>query len=316
MLRAQQALPDDQGLLEQRDRLGRAARRLVGGGQAVPRVQRVRMVGAQQPLKVRGQRLADRDGLRRAVAELDQVIERQEPEPQQDPGQLLIGLAGRLGRLGQRRHLLGDVPDGRAIRRSGQRPRPGFQQRGGAPADLRQPPRGQSVPDDPRHQAVGDDGLAVQAESQQRPVGQLVQRRVHHGGRLAPAQHARLPGGMQQVPADPGPGQHRDELHRPVAAPAGTASRDSRTARAVPAGPPRPAAPAAGPGTRRIRDCPAAISAAASASASGRCPSSAATAPAAASSPGRCARPGKPAPPPQRTRQPGRAAPGPTPGGW
>jgi len=49
------------------------------------------MLAAQQPLKVRGQRLADRDGLRRAVAELDQVIERQEPEPQQDPGQLRIG---------------------------------------------------------------------------------------------------------------------------------------------------------------------------------------------------------------------------------
>ncbi len=91
MLRAQQAFADDQGLLEQRDRVGWAARRLVGSGQAVPRVQYVRMLAPQQPVKVRGQRLADRDSLGRAIAELDQVIERQEPEPQQDPGQLRIG---------------------------------------------------------------------------------------------------------------------------------------------------------------------------------------------------------------------------------
>ena len=78
MFRAQQAFADDEGLLEQRDRVGWAARRLVGGGQAVPRVS-VSGCRGQQPVKVRGQRLADRDGLGRAVAELDQVIERQEP---------------------------------------------------------------------------------------------------------------------------------------------------------------------------------------------------------------------------------------------
>ena len=116
MVGAQQALPDGQGLLEQRDRLGDPARRQVGGGEAVPRVQGVGMVGTQQPLEVRGQRLADRDGLRRAVTQLKQVIERDEPEPQQNPGQLFVGLCRGLGHaVQQRRHLLRDPPDGPAI---------------------------------------------------------------------------------------------------------------------------------------------------------------------------------------------------------
>ena len=49
--------------------------------------------GTQHPLEICGQRLAGRDGLRRAVAQLDQVVQRQEPEPQQVPGQFLAGLA-------------------------------------------------------------------------------------------------------------------------------------------------------------------------------------------------------------------------------
>jgi hypothetical protein len=44
------------------------------------------MASAQQPLEVRGQRLTDRDGLRSSTAQLDQVGQREEPEPQQDPG--------------------------------------------------------------------------------------------------------------------------------------------------------------------------------------------------------------------------------------
>jgi len=39
------------------------------------------MAGAQYPLEVRGQRLADRDRLWRAVAQFNQVIQREEPEP-------------------------------------------------------------------------------------------------------------------------------------------------------------------------------------------------------------------------------------------
>ena len=63
------ALPHGQGLLEQRDRLGDPACRQVGGGEAVPRVQGVGMVRTQQTLEILGQRLADRDGLRRAVTQ-------------------------------------------------------------------------------------------------------------------------------------------------------------------------------------------------------------------------------------------------------
>jgi len=44
------------------------------------------MARAQQPLELRGQRLTDRDGLRGAIAQLDQVIKRDEPESQQDLG--------------------------------------------------------------------------------------------------------------------------------------------------------------------------------------------------------------------------------------
>ena len=66
--------------------LGDPARRQIGGGEAVPRVQGVGMARTQQPLEVRGQRLTDRDCLRGAIAQLDQVIKRDEPEPQQKFG--------------------------------------------------------------------------------------------------------------------------------------------------------------------------------------------------------------------------------------
>ena len=92
----------------------RASRRLVGGGGRSAR-SAVRMAGAQYLFKVRGQRLADRDSLGRAVTELDQVIKRQETELQQHPGQVLIGQARRPGHLSQRRQLLGYIPDSQAI---------------------------------------------------------------------------------------------------------------------------------------------------------------------------------------------------------
>src|ERR1700678_349600 len=106
MVRAKQPLPADQSLLEQRNRLGGPARRLVGGGEAVSRVQRVWMIVTQRSVKVGDQRLADGDGLRRTVAELNQVIEREEPEPQQDSRELLISLSRGCGPASQRRHLL------------------------------------------------------------------------------------------------------------------------------------------------------------------------------------------------------------------
>ena len=61
-----------------------------------------------------------------------------------------------------------------------------------------------------------DDGLAVQAESQQRPAGQVLQRPIHQDrSHTLPAagQNARLPGRMQQRPPDPCSGQHRHDLH-------------------------------------------------------------------------------------------------------
>ena len=91
MVGAQLAHEYGQSLLEQRDRVGDPVRRQIGGGEAVARVQGVWMARTQQPLEVRGQRLTDRDGLRGAVAQLNQVIKRDEPEPQQDLGELLVG---------------------------------------------------------------------------------------------------------------------------------------------------------------------------------------------------------------------------------
>ena len=44
------------------------------------------MVRTQETLKVLDQRLADRDCLRRTVTQFNCVIERDEPETQQDPG--------------------------------------------------------------------------------------------------------------------------------------------------------------------------------------------------------------------------------------
>ena len=82
------------------------------------------MVTAQHPLIVRRQLLADRDRLRRAFTQLDKVIEREEPEPQQKSGQLLVGLAlGPRRIIQQRRHLLRDIPGGLAIVRSRKRRR-------------------------------------------------------------------------------------------------------------------------------------------------------------------------------------------------
>ena len=73
MVGAQQPLPVGQGLLVQGDRLGGAARGLVGDGEVVPRGQGVGVVGAQQPHLIGEQRLADQDRLRRAVTQIAQV---------------------------------------------------------------------------------------------------------------------------------------------------------------------------------------------------------------------------------------------------
>ena len=43
------------------------------------------MVRTQETLKILGQRLADRDCLRRTVTQFKQMIEGDEPEPQQHP---------------------------------------------------------------------------------------------------------------------------------------------------------------------------------------------------------------------------------------
>ena len=220
MVGAQQSLSCGQGLLEQRDRVGYPVRREIGGGEAVPRVQGVRMVRPQQPLKVGSQRLADRDGLRGTIAQLNEVIKRDEPEPQHNSGQVPVGLPGEPGRvLQQRLYLLGDIPDRRTILRPAKRNGARFQHGCGDPADRRQPlPTSQPVTDHPRHQAMHDNGLAVQAEAQQRPVVQPLQRPVHLDCRYsmtAAGQHARLPGDMQHFAANPGRRQHGHDLQRP-----------------------------------------------------------------------------------------------------
>ena len=68
MVGTEQPLPVRENLLDQRDRVGDPARRVVGGGEAVARAHGVRMARAEQTLEVRGQGLADRDGARHAVA--------------------------------------------------------------------------------------------------------------------------------------------------------------------------------------------------------------------------------------------------------
>jgi hypothetical protein len=73
-------------LLDERDRVGDPACLPVGAGQVVPRPYGVRIVGAQQTVEVRDQRLADRDGVRHGVTQLDQVIEPEGSKPRQHRG--------------------------------------------------------------------------------------------------------------------------------------------------------------------------------------------------------------------------------------
>jgi hypothetical protein len=66
---------------------------------------------------------------------------------------------------------------------------------------------GQRIPHHARDQVVRDDGLAIQAERQQRPLRQPRQRPLHQiRGYLGPVaagcQHTHPPGVMQQLPAD------------------------------------------------------------------------------------------------------------------
>ena len=87
---------------------------------------------------------------------------------------------------------------------------------GRAPRRGEASPSGQPAADHSRHQAVHRDGLAIKAETQQRPFVQPLQRLVYHGrGDPAPAaeQRARLPGSTQQVAADHGRRQHGHGLH-------------------------------------------------------------------------------------------------------
>ena len=79
---------------------------------------------------------------------------------------------------------------------------------------------GQGIAHHAHDQVVRDDGLAIQAEGQQRPLRQPRQRRVHQvGGHLGPVaagrQHTRPPGVVQQLPADSPGRQHRRDLHDP-----------------------------------------------------------------------------------------------------
>jgi len=118
-----------------------------------------------------------------------------------------------------------------------------------APAGLR--PRRTADGD----QAVREDRLVIQAEGQQRPLRQPRQYLIHrHRGHDGPwpAQDARLPGVIQQVPADPAADRTAmnsiTPVHTLARSPARTGSRDSSTASATRAD---TAAPAPGPGTHR-----------------------------------------------------------------
>jgi hypothetical protein len=219
---AKRALPHGQDLLEQRDRLGDPAGRQVGGCEAVPRVQGVGMVRPQDTLKILGQRLADRDGQRRTVTQFEREIERDEPEPQQHPGQLFVDLCRGLGQaLQQRRHLLEDSPDGPAIRGSHLCSGVHVQHEYGSLICCRQPPSaGQPVTDHPRYQAVHDDSLAIQAKGQERPAAEPFQDAVDQARRYQPpaaGQYSRLPGRIQQLAVNPGRRQARHDLHDPGA---------------------------------------------------------------------------------------------------
>ena len=74
------------------------------------------MIRTKETLEVLGQRLADRDRLRRTITQFKRMVERDEPEPQQHPGQLFVDLNRGPGQaIQQRRHLLQDPPNGLAI---------------------------------------------------------------------------------------------------------------------------------------------------------------------------------------------------------
>ena len=116
MVGAQQPLASGQSLLEQRDRLSGAARRLVGGSEAVPRGHGVRVVGTQHMLELRNQRPADRNRLQGAVAQYVEVMQHPEPQRQQHPRQLVVGLDHGSRRVVQQRgHLREDGPDSRVV---------------------------------------------------------------------------------------------------------------------------------------------------------------------------------------------------------
>jgi len=203
VVRAEDPLPVGQGPLQQPDRFGRLPDIQVSGGQVVPRGQRPGVVRPQHPLGVPDQGLADRDRLPGAVTEFVEVIQRRQPQSQQG----LFQLAGGIGRgLPQRCHLLGEVPHRRAVPRSAQGARVRLQHRGGGQAHRGQAALlGEAVADHAQDQPVGDDGLARQAEGQQRPLGQPLQRLIdRRRAERAGRQRARLPGAVQQVPADPG----------------------------------------------------------------------------------------------------------------
>ena len=53
MVGTEQSLPGRESLLHQRDRVGGPARRMVRGGEAVPRLQGIGMIRSQRPLKIR-----------------------------------------------------------------------------------------------------------------------------------------------------------------------------------------------------------------------------------------------------------------------
>jgi hypothetical protein len=142
--------------------------------------------------------------------------------------QALRQLLFRLSRaIKQRRHLLGQFPDGPAIRRSPYCLRARLQDRRGRPAHRRQPlPPGQLIADHPRYQAVHDDGLAVYGESQQSLVSQPGQRLIDHDrGGAAPAGVAAARQGadpladIEQFPANPRRGQHGHDLQQLAAHP-------------------------------------------------------------------------------------------------
>ena len=221
MAGAEQLLLGRESPLEQRDRLSHPACLSVGERQVVLCADGVRMTGAEQTLKLRGQRLADGDGSWHAVAQLDQVMHSERSKLYQHPGQFLVGLRGRW-RISQQRHDLAEhLPDRSLIASLHEDLGRGSQGGGGGPERRRQAsPLGRLFADHSRHQAVHADDLAVEAEAQQRLFSQPLQGVVHHGrGHPAPAaeQRACLPGGTQQVAANRGRGQHGHELHDPGA---------------------------------------------------------------------------------------------------